>query len=253
MSIHLKYRKLPWGGYVARNVHVWNRIVREHFYAAIPPTETPREYPCVVWFNGRELLQASLPKTLVAGLRRLAELEEQGWRLYTPATLNPTEVEIERDHDICKDLASICKLQRWAGVEMRKRYEKFHTHECKLNGMFYLELNVSAIEWDQLPPNIDANGCVRVWMRELRDLTYNHQGIRLWYRRGITAYMSSAEPVATWEAIKCVGSLRPGGTTAKFYPELQYVRPPVLETLQDICRMLKHADIEFDVSPKEDK
>jgi hypothetical protein len=253
MSKHLKYQKLPWGGYVVRNSHVWKRVINEHFYTTLPPKETPREYPCVVWFNGRELFQASLPKTLDAGLRRLVELEEQGWRLYVPAAPNPTEAEIERDRDICKDLASICKLQRWAGVEMRERYKKFWLHERKLKGLFYIELNVAAIEWDMRPPNIDADGCIRVWMHELKEVAPTFEGLSMWFGCGIATYMHGNRPVATWEAIKCVGSLRPGGTTAKFYPELQYVRAPLLDTLQDICRMLQHVDIEFVDSPQEDK
>lgn len=245
MSTHLKYQKLPWGGYVVRNVYVWERVVAEHFFDSPPPTDTPRSYPCVVWFKDQELCQASLPKTLDAGMRRLGELAEENWRLYRSEP-KPTDEQLNRDRGIAFELASICKMQRWAGVEMRKRYEKFLTKERGLNGMFYIELNVDAIEWDRRPPNVDANGCIRVWMRELRDVFPTHQGLSMWFGRGIATYMHGNRPVASWEAIKCVGSLRPGGTTAKFYPELQYARPPLLSVMQDICRMLKDVDLEFD-------
>ncbi|MOA39315.1 hypothetical protein D3C78_1610820 [compost metagenome] len=141
-------------------------------------------------------------------------------------------------------MVSICKLQRWAGVEMRDRYQKFWQHEKKLNGMFYIELHVDAIEWD-MRPQADENGLIRVWMRELKDVSPTFEGLSMWFGRGLATKMSGNRPVATWEAIYCVGSLRPGGTTAKFYPWLQYERQPLLSTIQDICTMLKDVDIEF--------
>lgn len=244
MSSHLKYQKLPWGGYVVRNEHVWGRVQMEHFGMGYNHPETPREYPCVVWFdNGTELCQAKLPKTLDAGLRFLGELAELNWRLYVKEP-KPTPEQLERDKGFAKDMASIYQLHRWAGVEMRDRYQKFWQRERKLNGLFYIELNVAAIEWD-MRPEADENGLIRVWMRELKDVAPTFKGLSMWFGRGLATRISGNRPVASWEAIHCVGSLRPGGTTAKFFPALQYEQRPLLPIIQDICLMLKDVDIQF--------
>ncbi|MNU65286.1 hypothetical protein D3C71_545750 [compost metagenome] len=251
MSSHLKYQKLPWGGYVVRNEHVWGRVQMEHFGMGYNHPETPREYPCVVWFkDGTELCQARLPKTLDAGLRRLGELAEENWRLYVKEP-KPTPEQLERDRDFARDMESIYKLSRWAGVMMRDRYEKFWLRERKLKGLFYIELNVAAIEWD-MRPEADENGLIRVWMRELKDVAPTYKGLSMWFGRGLATRMSGNRPVVSWEAIHCVGSLRPGGTTAKFYPELQYAKRSMLPLFQNICKLLKDVGIEFDESPKED-
>lgn len=238
MSTHLKYQKLPWGGYVVRNEHVFKRVISERFEGCpLRPIAIPPSYPCVIWFRGYDMFWSKLPLTTDAGLRALGELAEMNKYHERDLVREPTPEQIEATGDIAADILSICKLQRWAGVNMRKLCEKFFFEERKHRGMMYLEIRVDALDWDRRPPGVDENGIVKEWFHNLYDVRPSHKGLTMYFNQGIAQHIHGSRPVITWESIVNIGSLRPGGKTHLFSPARQYEQTPLLNVFQDIAQM----------------
>jgi hypothetical protein len=144
------------------------------------------------------------------------------------------------------DIQSIARLYPWAGKRMMDLYEKFKHAELKKGGMFYMVLDVRGIDWERTPPHIQEDGTVKVWFHKQTNVRATSHGITMWWGQGIATYIYGTHPVVHWEAIKFIGALRPDGTSARFYPELQLRRPPLETVLADVLNLLRIVDIQFD-------
>ena len=135
-----------------------------------------------------------------------------------------------------------------AGQIMKRLYDKFEQAEKKLGSKFFMELHIDAIDWDRFPSTYPTTyyNTVLEWYHNLSRVRSCAQGISMWFGQGLATYMHSNLPVVSWEAIYCIGALRPDGTSARFYPELQLRRPPLETVLADVLQLLRIVDIKFD-------
>jgi hypothetical protein len=165
-----------------------------------------------------------------------------------------------QDTTIVDTIAEIHKLNWWVTWEMRKRYDKWFAYENSQHGaLFFMELHPAAIDFDRYPDYyVRENGMLYVWFHELSGLRSIHEGLTMWFGRGLATYIHGNRPVIPWEAIHCVGAIRRNGSVSRFFVQDQINYTELVSTISDVCRLLKLAGPDFNpeedlISPLEDK
>ena len=139
-----------------------------------------------------------------------------------------------------------------AGQIMKRLYDKFEQAEKKLGSKFFMELHIGAIDWDRFPSTYPTTyyNTVLEWYHNLSRVRSCAQGISMWFGQGLATYMHDNLPVVSWEAIYCIGALRPDGSVVRFFPHLQYVKERPLEDIfGQLLNTMRLVDIEFDEEP----
>lgn len=137
-----------------------------------------------------------------------------------------------------------------AGQIMKGLYQQFYQAEVLKGSMFFMELHIDAIDWDTpIEPRYKTTyySTVLEWFHNVSITGTSSQGLCLKWNRGLANRMHGNMPVVTWEAIYCIGALRPDGKVARFYPHLQYVKQrPLEQVFGDLLQTLRYVDIQFD-------
>lgn len=136
-----------------------------------------------------------------------------------------------------------------AGQIMDRLYTKFELLERGRGSMFFMELHIDAIDWDRFPSTYPTTyySTVLEWYHNLSRVRSCAQGISMWFGQGLATYMHGNLPVASWEAIYCIGAMRPDGSVVRFFPHLQYVKErPLEDVFGQLLNTMRLVDIEFD-------
>lgn len=156
------------------------------------------------------------------------------------------------DTTIVDTIANIRKLNWWVTWEMRKRYDKWFAYENSQRGaLFFMEIHPAAVDWDtpfRIPTR--ENGMVYEWFHNLSHLRSVHEGIKAWYGRGLYGKIHGNYPVVPWEAIECIGAIRPDGSVSRFHPQGQIQYTELTNTINEVCQLLKLLGPDF--NPEED-
>lgn len=254
MTKHLDYRQLEWGGYIVKGPRTMQRAIQDHF-GDNPPAdiEWPKYYPVIAWFDWHELkfVEVSRHKTLFH--QQLAKLNvkffQYNFRLPEKEVVKPTAMP-----DVLQTFVGLAHMRRRVGWELRKMYDKWwmaERHQKK--SRFFISIHASAVEWDFYPPGIKEDGTIQCWFTNAcPDSTSDGLMDPL---RGIVHYLhyEGYRPLIPWDAIECVGAVRPDGSVSRLYVQQQIETPALLPTIQSLCELLQHVDIEFEDSPKEDQ
>ncbi|MCO6704695.1 hypothetical protein [Streptomyces sp. CHB9.2] len=151
------------------------------------------------------------------------------------------------------DLRSITRLYPWVGKQMSTLYNKFYHAQKKKGGMFYMVLDVAAIDWDRIPPDVQEDGTIRIWFHNLANVRPTSYGLTFWFGCGVATFMHGNYPIVHWEAIRFVGALHADGHSERFYPELQMRRPALENVFGNILQLLRVVDVQFDDEPTDAK
>ena len=135
---------------------------------------------------------------------------------------------------------------------MRKRYDTWFARENSQRGsIFFVEIQPEAVDWDRWPSwAIRENGLAYEWFHNLSHLRSVHEGIKAWFGRGLWAHIHGNYPVVSWEAIVCVGAIRPDGSVSRFSPQNQIQYTELHKSIGEVCRLLKLVGPDF--NPEED-
>ncbi|MNL38246.1 hypothetical protein D3C87_1604430 [compost metagenome] len=165
----------------------------------------------------------------------------------------------DMDTTIVDTIAEIHKLQWWVTWRLRERYDKWFDRENQRGTRFFMELDLAAIDWDRFPSYYSrGNGVVMCWYDQLSSLRSVHEGLSMWFGRGLATYIHGNTPVIPWEAIRCCGAIRKNGSVSRFFVQDQIQHTELVSTINDVCRLLKLAGPNFNPeedlnSPQEDK
>lgn len=157
------------------------------------------------------------------------------------------------DRTIVDTIADIRKLNWWATWEIRKRYDEWFAYENSQRGsLFYMEIHIAAVDFDRYPVWYArrGNGMAYEWFHNLVNLRSIHEGLTMWFGRGLACFIHGNNPVIPWEAIHCVGAIRKDGSVSRFFVQDQINYTELVSTISDVCRLLKLAGPNF--NPEED-